>query len=434
MELLTKYNKNSKSKNNNAILSIIAISIILFFLSACGNTDKNVEKVKDESDVIDDFVGPRMNLAQNIKFYYANATLYENSPIRLSDRPKKNEIDFDNNHLYIFTGKRINIAVTGLDGKIDYVSKIADANHIISILIETGEIEIISIPRDTRCDLGYEIVKGYDKNKLTYCRDIAGRERYHKELARIGKLDTIHYYVEFGFSQAMGIIEFLGYKEPANTLQVLRNRKAIGGDDYQRCYNQGQFIRQALLSHFNKFTGALGNVLIRSALLLVETNLTAYSAEDIVNRLEKVEYPQTSESVVVHILPPNKIAYKNYDFTTEETILDLITKIEDYNKNLFKKGKSKPYKVIDVQQRLNDVLLAAAGDTAKNPGRVISRLSPYFTQRAWYQVKDKNERSKIRDEFGVLLSVAYNKKDRKEDAEIVLKIVEADKVMFENIK
>jgi len=94
----------------------------------------------------------------------------------------------------VFTGKRINIAVTGLDGRIGRPSKLADANHVISIMPESGRVEIISIPRDSYVDLGYTTGDSIvDLNKITYCRANKGRDRYHKELANIAGIDKIHY-------------------------------------------------------------------------------------------------------------------------------------------------------------------------------------------------------------------------------------------------
>ena len=180
-------------------------------------------------------------------------------------------------------GKRIAISIVGLDGRLGRPSKHADANHCIIIYPDAGQIEIVSIPRDTYIDMGYD--DSTNLNKLTICRANKGRAAYLKEVAQIAKVSNIDYWVEFSFSQAMGIIEFLGFKDPVNTLQVLRNRKGLGGDDYQRCYTQGQFIRQAMLSHFNKFTGVLGSALIRAGLLFVETDMTANVAIEIVEQL-----------------------------------------------------------------------------------------------------------------------------------------------------
>ncbi|MDR0927869.1 MAG: hypothetical protein LBO69_08920 [Ignavibacteria bacterium] len=326
-----------------------------------------------------------------------------------------------------YTGKRINISVTGLDGRVGRNSHLADANHVISVFTETGEILITSIPRDTYCDLGYE--DSTNLNKLTICRSNKGRSAYHKELCRIAGVNKIDYWVEFGFSQAMGIIEFLGFKDPKNTLQVLRNRKGLGGDDYQRCYTQGQFIRQALLGHFNKFTGTLGGVLARAGLLLVETNLTNDVALDIIDKLDKVGFPKSPDVIRVQVKPNVNIKYKIYDFNNENTVPQLVNKIERFNKKRFDDEIETAQPVRNVQKILDDALRSAYLDTAKNPQRVINKLVTYYNQRAWYQVMDLNERDRIRSEFGTLLYNAYVKRGKQGDADKVKAVIEADKVL-----
>jgi len=323
-------------------------------------------------------------------------------------------------------GKQIAIAITGMDGRLGRPSKHADANQLIIVYPDAGKIEIISIPRDTYVDIGY--TDSTHLNKLTYCRANKGREAYLKEVAQIANISKVNYWVEFSFSQAMGIIEFLGYKNPANTLQVLRSRKGLGGDDYQRCYNQGQFIRQSILSHFDKFTGITGGLLIRAGLLFVETNLTADAIINMVDNLEKNGFPKP-ELVNVKIRPNVKMDYKVYDFN-DTTISKLTKKIESFNKPRFENEIESAQPKVNVANRLNSVIKEAIADSAKRPATVISKLSPYFQQRAWMQVNNKNERIKIRNDFQILLVNAYRKRNNPEEAEKVNAIIEAEKELF----
>ena len=324
-------------------------------------------------------------------------------------------------------GKRIAIAITGLDGRLGRPSKHADANQLIVVYLDAGQIEIISIPRDAYVDMGYSDSLSH-LNKLTYCRSNKGREAYLKEVARIGKVPKVNYWVEFSFSQAMGIIEFLGFKNPANTLQVLRSRKGLGGDDYQRCYTQGQFIRQAILSHFNKFTGITGGLLVRAGLLFVETNLTSDVVIDMIDKLEKTGFPQP-DFVNVKIRPSVKMNYKVYDFN-DTTIAQLTKKIEAFNKPRFEKQTESPQPKVNVTNRLNKVIQEAIADSAKRPAAVISKLNPYFQQRAWMQVSNKTERNRIRNEFQILLVNAYRKRNNPAEADKIHAIIEAEKQIF----
>src|SRR5690606_22561560 len=100
----------------------------------------------------------------------------------------------------LYNGRRINICVTGVDSRLGTRYKHADANHVISILIDKGEVEITSVPRDTYADAGMPDTT--NQNIIAVLRAKYGRKAYLRRMAQIAELDTIHYYMEFGFSQA----------------------------------------------------------------------------------------------------------------------------------------------------------------------------------------------------------------------------------------
>lgn len=328
----------------------------------------------------------------------------------------------------VFSGRRINVSVIGLDNRIGTNSNHADANHILSILPEQGVIEITAIPRDTPADARMPDSSG--QNKLTIVRASRGRQAYMKEAARIARLDRIDYYVEFGFSQAMGILELLGFKDSKSALQVLRSRKGLGGDDYQRVYNQAQFIRQTLLRHFSKVNGMFGDVLVHGALAFVETNLSAGMIKDIAKQLESKGFGDSPEDVVIRVRPALGMKFKQYDLNNKETIAQLKRKIESFNA---RPGGDKS-KVRNVSNILWTAIKSAEKDTVKNPRRVISKLETYFKQKAWMQVSDINDRNSIRDNLARVLSTAYYKRSDKANAERVIRAARAEKEMFEKVK
>ncbi len=325
----------------------------------------------------------------------------------------------------VFTGRRINIAITGLDNRIGTRSNHADANHVMSILIDSGLIEITSIPRDTPADAGMPDTSG--QNKLTIVRSAKGREAYHKELATIAGLDKIHYYAEASFSQVMGLIEFLGFKDSKSTLQVLRSRTGLGGDDFQRCYNQGQFIRQMFLKQFSKFDGVLGEIMIRGGLALVETNLNTAILKDIIAKLKAHGFPKSPDDISNRVRPPMGNQFKVYDFTSESTIKSLRQKIERFNAE---RGMDTIKAVTNVSKILWSLLRSSSQDTAKRPNNVIKNLSTYFDQHAWLQVENKKERDSIREQFCILLKSAYIKKKQFDKATRVQEIIDAEKSLF----
>lgn len=325
----------------------------------------------------------------------------------------------------VFSGRRVNIAVIGLDNRMGTISNHADANHIISILIDSGIVEITTIPRDTPADAGQPDTS--DQNKLTIVRAMRGRTAYLDEAAKIAGLDKIHYYVEVGFSQVMGILDLLGFKDSRSTLQMLRSRTALGGDDYQRCYNQAQFIRQLLLRHFDKFSGLTGEVLIRGGLLLVESNLTAAKSIEIIDKLKQKNFPKNSESIVVRVRPPLQMKFRVYDFNDQNVVNDLIKSIEYHN---FKKSGDSTLKVPNVTARLYNVIKKVEKDSTSHPGNVISGLQLYFEQRAWLQIQNPTERGIIRDKIADLMIKAYIKKKQPAKAQQVRNVVETEKELF----
>lgn len=331
----------------------------------------------------------------------------------------------------IYNGRRINIAVTGIDSRIGTNTRHADANHIISILIDSGKVELFAIPRDTYVDCGYDDSTGL--NKLTVLRAGAGRERYLRELANIARLDKIHYWVEFGFSQAMGLIELLGYSNPKSTLRVLRSRQGLGGDDYQRVYNQSQFIRQTILRHFQKFDSQFGALLFRAGLALVETNLTFDVVNNLYELMKAKGFPQSASDVKIFVRPPVPINYKVYDFTDETTIAELKDKIDRFYRYQHSSyDDSTRSSNINPAKVLQNVISKASNDTARNPQAAISKLETYFNQRAWYQIDDNDERIKVRNSMAEILITCYNKRKKKDEAKKVLEVIELENKILEN--
>ncbi|MFP4527765.1 MAG: hypothetical protein ACLFQX_04380 [Candidatus Kapaibacterium sp.] len=328
----------------------------------------------------------------------------------------------------VFNGRRINIAIIGVDSRLGQRYKHADANHVLSILIDSAKIEITAIPRDTPADAGLPDTS--DQNKLTIVRAAKGREAYLAEVARIAELDRIHYYVEVGFSQAMGILEWLGFRESGSALQVLRSRRGLGGDDFQRSYNQAQFIRQAILGHFDKFTGIMGEVFIRGGLALVDTDLSVDRVRSIVYNLGQRGFPRSPEDIYIRVRPPMPIKFKVYDFSNPEVVASLSNKIEGFNKkdtsHNFSSGRENPAAGI-LYRRIAE----AERDTAR-PLQVINRLSTLFDQKAWLQVQDHDKRRDIRNKLSNLLINAYIRKGWANRADEIRTKIELENQLFDH--
>ncbi|HYF02098.1 MAG TPA: hypothetical protein VEC36_01885 [Patescibacteria group bacterium] len=332
------------------------------------------------------------------------------------------------------TGRRINIALIGVDSRLNDRTKHADANHIISIFPESGNVDITSIPRDTKADAGYPADSKL--NILTIVRSKRGINGYLAEAAKIAECGKIDYYVEVGFSQAMGILELLGYNDPSSSLQVLRSRTALGNGDYQRSYSQGQFVRQMLLKNFNRLTGLSGSLLVRGGLMMVETNITADVANGIIEELEKANFGHNPNAVSVRLVPAFPAKFKVYDFTQQETFTSLKSKIEKYNKwrDPVETDFEKPIGKFNPLPMLKSALAYGERNVAKNAKHVVARLRTLYDQRAWLQVEDPVERQAIRQQFLEILPQAYEKIQKPAEAEKIRNTISAEIEIFSKAK
>lgn len=323
----------------------------------------------------------------------------------------------------IFNGRRINISIIGVDSRLGSSYKHADANHVLSLLLDEGKIEITSIPRDTPCDAKQE---DSTQNKLTVLYPALGRNAYLKEVAKIAELDQIHYWIELNFSQARGILELLGFKNSGTTLQMLRSRTVIADNDYQRVYNQAQFIKQVILKHFDKMTGFFAPILIRGGLTIVNSNITYSIAENLLKQLKNSGFPKNPDDIIIRIRPPIKIKYKIYDYFDETTLKLLTQKIENHSSHSATFTIDQNY----IIRKLEYALLKAEKDT-NSPNKIIYNLKTLFDQKAWLQVEDLNKREQIRDKFYNLIYNAYLKKNQQSQADEIKKQFEAEKKLFE---
>lgn len=325
------------------------------------------------------------------------------------------------------SARRINIAVIGVDARLGTVSKRADANHILSIVPDSGYIEIISIPRDTPADAG---MKDSSQNKLTIVHATRGIKAYLRESGKIAKVGPVNYWIQLGFSQAMGLIELFGHRDSKSTLQVLRSRTGLGGDDYQRCFNQGQYIRQMILRHFHKADGIMGDLLIRGGLTFMKSNLSTEGIKGLVYDLSKAGFPKDAASITVRVRPETGIRFKVYNFSDSASVKKLKNKIERFNAFMAKKDTSHAKKNIDPAGRLTRVLNNLAADTAEKPKKVLEQLYPYFEQHAWLQVRNESERDSIRNRIGALMMHSFNKIGKPDNARWVQYVIDTEKAMF----
>lgn len=302
---------------------------------------------------------------------------------------------------------RINIALIGVDGRMGAPRGHADANHIISIIPDAGKIQIISIPRDTYVDCGYDDTTNL--NKLTVYYMGAGREAYLEKIAEIAGLGSIKYYVEFGFSQAMGMLRLFGYNS-TQTLQVLRSRKSFAIGDYQRVYNQAQFVRQLILRHFDLTNGSLKPVFINGILALVRTNMNYDIVSNIFDTIEEKGIHKNPDNISIKIKPGVQTGYKVFDFSNPEVIASLrgqlkLESIAKQDTTAFSPKNFQEY----LSNKLNNIIFDSAKDTIKNPRLAINKLKPYYEQKIWLQIGNEEESLEFSRKVSDIMTNSYLK-------------------------
>lgn len=300
-------------------------------------------------------------------------------------------------------GRKIRIMITGVDARLGSTCLHADANHLLTVSLDSGFIDIISIPRGTFAEAGQSDSSG--QNYLANVRACRGREKYLETVKKIAGVDKIDYYVEFGFSQAVGLIELLGFgKNAVSTLRVLRSRKSFATGDYQRCYNQGQFIRQMILKHYKSLEGSAGDVLLYGALNLVDTDLPFDTAKMIVSALSKSKFPQTVSDVMVR-LKPEYSQIKDFNFSDKralDTLHNYIVKHSPHD-STFTEEKSLEQMSKKMANRLTELISRAKGIEKSNPKAIKGILQQPYEQKAWLQVSAGADRDKLRSEIRRLL-------------------------------
>jgi hypothetical protein len=325
-------------------------------------------------------------------------------------------------------GRVVNVLITGIDSRLGQKSARADANHIVRFFLDSGCIEIISIPRGT-----FAMIRKGDTsggNIIANVRSIFGQERYIREITKIAKVKSIDYYIEFGFSQAMGIIELLGYKDnAASTLRVLRSRKAFTTGDHQRSYNQGQFIRQAILKVFDQTDDLVGKVGIRAALALANTNLSYDATQYLLDELRKHGFSSMGYERIWVRMKPNYLSQMKHLNFDSANVEQLESGIEKKVKGMLEGDRKTPE---GYAKRLQSLVKKAAVDSAKNPARVINALAFPFQQKAWMQVKDKQERIQLRNRICTLLIDAFNRTNKHIDAKTVQDYVQLEQEAYQH--
>lgn len=311
--------------------------------------------------------------------------------------------------------RTIDILVLGVDNRLGRDRGRADALHLLTVAFDAPRIRITSIPRGTYSALGY---KNKASNIISHVLSARGRGELQRRIARMCARDSVPYYVEIGFSDAYGIIELLGFEDPAAELQALRRRKGYQFGDHNRCYNQGMFIRSAILRMLPLLEGATGELLMRAGFDMVRTNLTLEQCRGIVYLLNDAGLSRAPSLIQVTLRSPFRGRIERKAELTEQ------------NPPVRQAGSTGSAGTGSGAERRIRRVLAEAGEQRGNARQVRSTLWTMFIQHAWLQMKVGEERRKLRDSLAALLAEACLRLSDQYSMEVIRKTLRADDQLF----
>lgn len=320
----------------------------------------------------------------------------------------------------------VNILLVGLDNRVGSNDNHADAIHLITVRTKDSVgVTITSIPRGTE-------VKGYgidpEFSFMANVRALKGRVALMKAVRRLARKKKIDYYVEVTFSQVMGVLELLGYKDPATALQYLRHRKSYILGDVQRSYNQGKFIRSQMIRRADLLTGAKGDLLIRMGLGMVDTDLDVETVQAFVYLLRNRKVLDSTH-VLLEMRPKINMARLDQSETPDpDQIAGIVSRLVRRTGNdIDDLGRYNPY------PRIKSVVSRAAA-SGQSPKAVISILEPIFAQKAWLQVQERPLRRELRDSVEDLLIRAYTALKKHDKANEVHQYMVSERKAFSEVE
>jgi hypothetical protein len=324
--------------------------------------------------------------------------------------------DFDIEEDHAPRGRQLHVLLIGMDARLGHSRGRADAIHLLTVSAGDSTVRIMSVPRGTPSPLGY---KNPSSNIISSVRSARGREELLRRVAALCGVDSIPYYVELGFSDALGVLELLGYEDPVLELQALRTRRRFQYGDHNRSYNQGMFVRSALLRLLPLLDGRTGELLMEAGLAIVESNLTVELCSGIAALLNDAHVAEHPERVQVDVRSPyNERIKRDADGAAHSrTVAGL-----SYAR--FKSGRG------DGALRVLRRALASSRAADVTPREARSSLLPLYRQHGWLQIRDAQLRRSVRDSLFLRLREVCLLCGDETTAQQIGRVAEADDLLF----
>ncbi len=302
--------------------------------------------------------------------------------------------------------RRFDVLLIGNDSRLGKVRGRADALQLVSFDVEQGRVDITGIPRGTPVNLGYDSAQS---NIIANTLAAKGRGELLRQVARLTGRDSLKYWIEIGFSDAMGVLELLGFEHPAGELQSLRRRQGYRYGDHTRSYNQARFMRTALLRLLPLLGESTGGIVIGQGLRLVRSNLSFGQCRGMALLLLDAGIAQEHGRVYATVCSP-----------FARHLADDAGATRADAKRLAMSGNA-------AERRLSNAL---AGSSRAKPDQVIHLLWTMFQQHAWLQVQDRLRRRELRDAMAVRLTKAFAANGNKHACRVISNTIEAEEAVF----
>jgi len=287
----------------------------------------------------------------------------------------------------------INILLLGFDGRRGDSNPRCDAIHMISFYPSAGKIRITTVPRGTTIKLS----KNGDETIVANSCHTMGIDFTVKQIEKITGIhpDAI---VKVGFSQTLGALRLIDLPTTP-TLQYLRNRR-YGIGDYQRSYNQAQFLKDMLVSHFEQLA-ALPKPIQYLLFQMIDTDMDFEEANQLASQLAASKIFTNPENIELVTKPADNKLRRDISFA--ESIYGQETDWQNDPEFKTYQGNLEAY-LENLIQKADRLIETKKGKSAYNS------IKTPFSQRLWLQIENEDKRDLLH--FEMLKSYIFSSGDK----------------------
>ncbi|MBN1232761.1 MAG: LCP family protein [Candidatus Coatesbacteria bacterium] len=263
-----------------------------------------------------------------------------------------------------------------------------------------------------------------DKIAHVYLESRGGREKLIKVVEKLSH-KKVDYYAEVGFSQIIGLMNFLGLNG-VDALKYLRHRKSsLAPNTYQRAMNQATFIRYAAVKYFPKAAG-FKRTFVVSSFSYLSTNMKPEVALGCISLLEKRGVKKENFTVSVfnynagikdNEYDPSKVSeylsdwQKKHVSTTSQSDFKIAARIfraiKDYEDSINEIKELRTQKPKTPKDRkIYLVKLQTASSKNRN---AVKRAKNFFEQQLWWQEPDKVKQQEAKKALITFMEDYYKK-------------------------